>query len=73
MCISFPARVISVDGLAAQVEIGSTIHKVLLTVQASADDWVLVHAGCAIALIDCEHAKEMIAIRDTLAHPYIGE
>jgi len=64
MCVAIPARVKSIDGLMADVEIGGVSRKVSLqlTPEAQKDDYVLVHAGFAIHIIDEEEAQETMKL-----------
>lgn len=64
MCFSYPAQVLTVDGLSAQIDIRGTVHEVLLTIEVIPGDWVLVTAGSAIARIDADHAREMISLME---------
>lgn len=62
MCLAIPARVISVDGDKAQVDFGEgVLREVNVTlVNAKVDDYVLVHAGYAIQLVDEKDALETL-------------
>jgi hydrogenase expression/formation protein HypC len=68
MCLSVPARVVSVDGdrASAIVDVlGATREaSVLLLPDVAVDDWVLVHVGFAIARIDEAEAAETLALLD---------
>jgi hydrogenase expression/formation protein HypC len=56
MCMALPARLLTVDpGGTAQAEIDGRIRTVVLTAldrDAAPGDWVLVHAGLAVELLD---------------------
>lgn len=54
MCLAVPAKVITAEGEEALVEFGGNRLKVstVLTPGAAAGEWVLVHAGFAIATLD---------------------
>jgi len=60
MCLAIPARIESVDGQRATVAVEGSRAEVLLALvpQAKVGDWVLVHAGMAIAVLDPEQAME---------------
>jgi len=65
MCLAIPARVKSIGDLnMAEVDIlGVTRHVSLdLAPEAKPDDWVLVHAGFAIQVVDEEYAVETLEI-----------
>jgi hydrogenase expression/formation protein HypC len=60
MCLAIPARIESVDGQRATVAVEGSRAEALLALvpQAKVGDWVLVHAGMAIAVLDPEQAME---------------
>jgi hydrogenase expression/formation protein HypC len=64
MCLAIPARVISVDGDKAQVDFGEgVLREVNVTlVNAKVGDYVLVHAGYAIQLMDEKDALETLSL-----------
>ncbi len=67
MCLAIPGRIESITGddlmRTAQVDFGGVSRSVNLAVtpEAKVGDWVLVHVGMAINVIDEEAAKEVIA------------
>lgn len=64
MCLAIPARVISIDGDKAQVDFGEgVLREVNVTlVNAKVGDYVLVHAGYAIQLMDEKDALETLRL-----------
>ncbi len=63
MCLAIPAMITEMkgDGLATVDILGVTRDIALdLTPQAKAGDYVLVHAGFAIEVVDAEYAQETI-------------
>lgn len=65
MCLAIPAKITEVrpDGLAEVDILGVTRQiSVDLTPQASAGDYVLVHAGFAIEVVDEQFAQETIEL-----------
>jgi hydrogenase expression/formation protein HypC len=60
MCLAVPAKVVQCDGDQAVVDLqGNTLQvSKLLTPEANEGDWVLVHAGFAIAQLDEAEARE---------------
>jgi len=64
MCLAIPARVKSVDGDKAQVDFGEgVLREVNVTlVNAKVGDYVLVHAGYAIQLMDEKDALETLRL-----------
>jgi hydrogenase expression/formation protein HypC len=64
MCVAIPARVKSIVGQMAEVEVGgiSRTVSVQLTPEVRKDDYVLVHAGFAIHIIDEEEARKTMQL-----------
>lgn len=59
MCLAVPGKVLSLEGNKGVIEIANMKRTVFmhLVPAAGVDDYVLVHAGCAIQMIDEEEAK----------------
>ena len=64
MCLAIPAEVKSIDGHEAEVEIGGTSYRasIWLTPEVEVGDYVLLHTGYAISVIDREEAEETLRI-----------
>ena len=64
MCLGLPARVIKIDGNSAEVEMMGVINKISVELleNVKVDDFVLVHAGCAIQIVDQDEAARTIDI-----------
>jgi len=64
MCLAVPLRIRSIEGTEAEVELGGLLRKIslLLTPEAEVGDWVLVHTGFAINILDEEEAQETLAL-----------
>lgn len=63
MCLAIPARIATIDDdNLATVDILGVTRKVSvdLTPQAGVGDYVLVHAGFAIEVVDEQHAQETL-------------
>ena len=60
MCLAIPAQIEKQEGSKATVGLdGNRIQvSVALVPEAKVGDWVLVHAGFAITLLDPEEARE---------------
>ncbi|MCO5385158.1 HypC/HybG/HupF family hydrogenase formation chaperone [Desulfosporosinus sp.] len=73
MCLAVPGRVLSIDGNMGIIEVGNLKRNVFLHLIAelSVDDYVLVHAGCAIQKLDEEEAKITLNILKELAESEI--
>ena len=64
MCLAIPARIESLEGEKATVSLaGAKVSAITsLTPQVKIGDWVLVHAGYAITVLDEKDARETFAI-----------
>lgn len=64
MCVAIPAKIISINGLLAEVEVGGVSRQVSLqlTPEAKQGDYVLVHAGFAINIVDEREAEETLKL-----------
>jgi hydrogenase expression/formation protein HypC len=64
MCLSIPAKIISVEGETAKASVGGAIIKVGLQMveDVKAGDYVLVHTGFALQKISDEEAQETLKL-----------
>ena len=64
MCLAVPVQVISVEGNQAEVEIGGVKRNVsiVLTPEVRVGDYVLLHTGYSISIIDEDEAKETLRL-----------
>ncbi len=64
MCLAIPVRIKSINGTEVEVEIGGITRKtsLMLTPEARVGDYVLLHAGYAINILDQAEAEETLAI-----------
>ena len=69
MCLAIPAKVISIQGQEAEAEIGGITRKIslALTPEAQVGDYVLLHTGYAIAVVDQEEAEETLKLLREIA------
>ena len=69
MCLAVPVRVVSIEGNEAEVEIGGVKRRVsiILTPEARVGDYVLLHTGYAINVIDEAEAQETLKILEEMA------
>lgn len=69
MCLAVPARVTRLNGLEAEADLhGNRVPiSCVLTPEVGEGDWVLVHAGFAIARLDEQQAADTWSILDDLA------
>ena len=77
MCLGVPGRIISLEdnpiGMPmGKVEFGGVAREVCLayTPEAQVGDWVIVHAGFAISLLDEEEARQSLEALAELASSY---
>jgi len=64
MCLAFPMRITAVDGAVATIVAEGLEQRcsVMLVPQAKVGDYVLVHAGFALNLVDETEAHETIEL-----------
>lgn len=64
MCLAIPAKVIEVSGKVGKVDFGGGVERDvnLMLVNAKVGDYVIVHAGCAIEILDKEEALKTLEI-----------
>ncbi|UCE45753.1 MAG: HypC/HybG/HupF family hydrogenase formation chaperone [Methanobacteriota archaeon] len=69
MCLAVPAEVKSIDGNVAKVDFGGVTREVNISlVTAKIGDFVIVHAGYAIEVLDREEAEKTLQLfRELLA------
>lgn len=71
MCVAVPAKIISIENNMAEVEMAGVLRKVGLDLlpEAKVADYVLVHAGFAIQLVDEEEAQKTLELfREIMEH-----
>jgi hydrogenase expression/formation protein HypC len=72
MCLAVPAQIRSIDGPTAEVDVGGvrrTISLMLLP-EAEVGNYVYVHTGFAISLVDEAEALESLRLLQELADTY---
>ena len=70
MCLAVPMQVLEIkdDGMARVTAMGAERDAALdLTPQAQVGDYVLVHAGFAIEIVDQQYAEETLELIQTMA------
>jgi hydrogenase expression/formation protein HypC len=72
MCLAIPAQIQSIDGSNAEVEIGGVGRtiSIWLTPDARVGDYVYVHTGYAISVVDEAEALESLQLLQELAETY---
>jgi hydrogenase expression/formation protein HypC len=69
MCLAVPVKVVSVNGDEAETEIGGVRRRVSIafTPEAKVGDYVLLHTGYAISVIDEAEAEETLKLLEEMA------
>ncbi|MGB9635939.1 MAG: HypC/HybG/HupF family hydrogenase formation chaperone [Thermoplasmata archaeon] len=63
MCLAVPAKVVEISGKKAKVDFGGVFREVDVSlVTVNPGDYVIVHAGYAIEVMDRETAEETLKI-----------
>jgi hydrogenase expression/formation protein HypC len=64
MCLAIPTLIKSIEGLQAQVEIAGIERTIslALTPEAQVGDYVIVHTGFAISVLDEAEARESLQL-----------
>ncbi len=75
MCLGVPMKVIEIDGKTATVEIAHVRQHcdLSLSPEAKVGDYVIVHAGFAIEILDEEDARETLELLDAVGFDTGGE
>ncbi len=68
MCLGVPGKVLKIDGKKSEVEIMGVTREVSLELlkQVKLGDYVLIHAGCAIQVIDEDEAQKTLELFNEL-------
>jgi hydrogenase expression/formation protein HypC len=69
MCLALPARIVALDGDDATVDLGGVRKgvSVALTPGVVVGDYVIVHVGHAIGIVDPDEAERTLALFAELA------
>lgn len=69
MCLAVPAKIKSIHGDTATVEISGVTYEasLMLTPQAKVGDYVILHAGFAIQILDQNEARQTLKLFDEIA------
>ncbi|RJS90432.1 HypC/HybG/HupF family hydrogenase formation chaperone [Candidatus Bathyarchaeota archaeon] len=64
MCLAIPAKILKIKNGIAEVDFGRGVSREvnIMLVDAKVGDYVLVHAGYAIQVIDEKRAKETLRL-----------
>ena len=68
MCLAIPARVVEIQDNIAKVDFGEGVLREVnvVLVEAKVDEYVLVHAGYAIQVVNREDAAETLRLWNEL-------
>ncbi|MCX6254198.1 MAG: HypC/HybG/HupF family hydrogenase formation chaperone [Bacteroidia bacterium] len=68
MCLSIPAKIVSIDGNMADVSAGGTVFKAGLHMieNAKIGDYILLHAGFAIQKVSEKEAVETLKLLEEI-------
>jgi hydrogenase expression/formation protein HypC len=68
MCLAIPAKVMNLDGSKAKVDFGQGVLREVNVslVEAKVGDYVLVHAGYAIQVIEEKEALETLSLWNSI-------
>jgi hydrogenase expression/formation protein HypC len=74
MCLAIPAKVVEIHGDTAKVDFGAgTTRNVNVSlVEATVGEYVIVHAGYAIEVLDQKAAEETLALWNEILSKYEG-
>lgn len=69
MCLAIPSKIVLIEGDYAEIDVGGVKRKanISMTPEAKVGDYVLVHAGFSISVVDEEEARETISMMQELA------
>jgi len=68
MCLAVPVRITSIEGDKAEVDIGGVSRKVSITLtpEARVGNYVLLHTGYAINVLNEDEAKETLTLLERM-------
>jgi hydrogenase expression/formation protein HypC len=68
MCLAIPAKIMNIDGTKAHVDFGQGVLREVNVslVEAKVGEYVLVHAGFAITIIEEKEAKETLSLWNSI-------
>jgi hydrogenase expression/formation protein HypC len=69
MCLAIPVKIVAIDGDEAETEIAGVRRRVsiALTPEAKLGDYVLLHTGYAIGVVDEGEAEETLKLLEEIA------
>lgn len=69
MCLAVPGKIIRIDHQMGEVELAGVTRQVSLVLvpEAKEGDYVLVHVGFAIQVVDEQEARQTLALLEEMA------
>ncbi len=69
MCLAIPVKVVSIEGDEAETEIAGVRRRVsiALTPEAKVGDYILLHTGYAIGVVDEAEAEETLKLLEQIS------
>jgi hydrogenase expression/formation protein HypC len=69
VCLAIPVKIVCIDGDQAETEIGGVRRRVSIafTPEARVGDYVLLHTGYAIGVVDEAEAEETLKLLEEIA------
>jgi hydrogenase expression/formation protein HypC len=69
MCLGVPTKIVKIEGELAIAEVGGVQREIslIMTPGARVGDYVIVHAGFAIQILDRQAAEESLKIFERMA------
>ncbi len=70
MCLAVPAKIVSRQAESAIADLhGNRVEiSTALVPEAKLGDWVLIHAGFAIKVLDCQEVEETFRVLEDLSY-----
>ena len=74
MCLALPGKVVKINGENADVDFGGVIRETnVAMVDVDVGQWVVIHAGFAIEVMDEDEAQDTIALwNEVLSHDEVS-
>jgi hydrogenase expression/formation protein HypC len=75
MCLAVPVKIKSIQGEEAEVESGGTTYRasIRLTPEVEVGDYVLLHTGYTISIVDKDEAEQTLAMMRELEQVLVDE
>lgn len=68
MCLAIPAKIVEIKGKSAKADFGGVMREINISlVDAKVGDYVIVHAGFAIQVMDLDEARKTLELLDEIS------